>query len=111
MIIRDNWKLIHYYEDERRELYHLSEDIGEQRNLAGEFSDKVAELGTRLRAWLTETEANMPIPNPKFSEARAAQERKRIRNRDLPKLERAAADVLKESWSPNDETWWGSKSK
>ncbi|HJN07070.1 MAG TPA: sulfatase [Pirellulaceae bacterium] len=110
IIIRDNWKLIHYYEDQRRELYHLSEDIGEQRDLAGKFPDKVAELGKRLQVWLTETEAKMPIPNPGFSEARAVEQRNRIRNRDLPNLERAAANVLKKSWSPND-TWWGSKVK
>ena len=106
--MRDNWKLIHYYEDDRRELYFLSEDIGEQRDVAGKFPDIVKELGNRLRAWLSETEANMPVPNPRFSEAAAANQRERIRNRDLPNLERAAAKVLEEGWSPNP-TWWGSK--
>jgi arylsulfatase A-like enzyme len=110
IIMRDDWKLIHYYEDERRELYQLSEDIGEQRDLAEKFPDKVTELGDRLQAWLAETNAKMPIPNPKFSEAAAAKQRERIRNRDLPNLEKAAAKVLEEDWSPNP-TWWGSRPK
>ena len=42
------------------ELYNLREDIGETRNLAAEYPEKVAELarllGERLRGW------NAPMP-------------------------------------------------
>ena len=43
------------------ELYNIKEDIGETRNLASEYPEKVAELakalGARLRAW----DAPMPV--------------------------------------------------
>jgi arylsulfatase A-like enzyme len=106
IIISKDWKLIHYYEDGRRELYHLTEDVGEQHDLAAQHPNRVQQLGQRLVTWLAETEAEMPINNPNFSEERAKQNRQRIRNRDLPNLESAANNVLKENWSPNP-TWWG----
>ena len=34
IIRKDGWKLIHYWEDDRNELYHLPDDIGEQKDLA-----------------------------------------------------------------------------
>ncbi len=106
IILSDDWKLIHYYEDGRRELYQITEDVGEQHDKADTHPDKVKQLGQRLEAWLAETDAKMPTDNPNFSEDRAEQNRQRIRNRDLPNLEAAAANVLKKSWLPNP-TWWG----
>ena len=34
IIREDGWKLIHYWEDNRNELYHLPDDIGERHDLA-----------------------------------------------------------------------------
>ncbi len=45
-----NFKLIEYFETERRELYDLSKDIGESRNLAAEKPEVVKELAGRLAA-------------------------------------------------------------
>ena len=46
--IRDgDWKLLHYYESDRDELYNLSDDIGEQNNLLAEHPDVVARLKQR----------------------------------------------------------------
>ena len=59
-IIRDEWKLVYVMKERRLELYNLKEDIGETRDLAASYPDKVAELahalGDRLRAW----NASMP---------------------------------------------------
>ena len=48
-----DWKLIHYYEDDRRELYNLRNDPGEQHNLA----DKDSETAKRLCDELAESVA------------------------------------------------------
>ncbi len=63
--IRDgDWRLVHFYEDGRSELYDLSEDIGEARDLAGEMPDKAAELLGKLDEWRAAVGAQEPLPNP-----------------------------------------------
>ncbi len=42
------------------ELYDLSRDPGEKRDLAGDQPELVKKLNDRLSAWLTETAAQMP---------------------------------------------------
>lgn len=63
--IRDgDWRLVHFYEDGRRELYHLAEDVGETSDLAAELPDKANELLAKLNAWRAEVGAQDPVPNP-----------------------------------------------
>jgi arylsulfatase A-like enzyme len=65
--IRDgDWKLLEFFEDARLELYHLTEDIGEKRNLAAAQPEKTKELHEKLRAWRKGIKAPMPTPNPKI---------------------------------------------
>ena len=59
-----DWRLVHFYEDGRRELYNLADDVGESRNLAGDMPDKADELLARLDAWRAEVGAQEPVPNP-----------------------------------------------
>lgn len=56
------YKLIRRYDDQSIELYDLSNDIGEQNNLAGEKPELAAELDGQLRRWLVETKAQLPDP-------------------------------------------------
>jgi len=63
--VRDgNWKLIHYYEDDRMELFNLSEDPGETKDLAATQSDQVRDLRAKLNNWRKSTDAKAPVPNP-----------------------------------------------
>jgi arylsulfatase A len=59
-----DWKLIHYYEDGRQELYNLKNDIGESDNLFGRMPEKVAEMKALLDAMLEEHHAKIPSPDP-----------------------------------------------
>lgn len=59
-----DWKLIEFFEDGRRELYHLREDIGEAHNLAADQPQRVAMLADRLATWRESIEALIPQPNP-----------------------------------------------
>ncbi len=65
-----DWKLIEWYEDGRRELFNLREDLGEERDLASAKPEKVAELAAKLDAWRKETDALMPTVNPKYDPAK-----------------------------------------
>lgn len=51
----------------RTELYNLSEDSGETRDVAQEMPAKVAELKRSLEAWWRETGARFPEKNPDYS--------------------------------------------
>lgn len=56
----DRWKLMKFYEDGRVELYDLEEDIGEQRNLAGDRPMERQRLQRDLERWLEMHDAPMP---------------------------------------------------
>jgi arylsulfatase A len=61
-----DWKLVEFYENNRRELFDLKADPGENRNLAAEKPDVVKELAAQLAAWRTRVGAKMPKPNPDY---------------------------------------------
>jgi len=61
-----DWKLIEFYEDGKRELYNLKDDIGEKTNLSGKMPEKTRELGQMLSAWRRTVDAQMPMPNPDY---------------------------------------------
>ena len=64
-----DWKLIEWLEDNRTELYNLSNDLGEKRDLAAAQPEKTAVLTRQLRVWRASVNANMPSPNPDFKPA------------------------------------------
>lgn len=65
--IRDgNWKMLEYLGDERLELYDLSADSGESKNVVKENPEKAAELLEKLHAWQKETNARGVTLNPGY---------------------------------------------
>ena len=58
------WRLVHFYEDDRNELYDLAADPGETTDLAARQPEKAAVLRRRLDAWLADVGAQLPTPNP-----------------------------------------------
>ncbi|MBL8215566.1 MAG: sulfatase [Bryobacterales bacterium] len=66
-------KLILFFEDRHVELYNLREDIGEKKDLAALQPEKAAALRGRLEAWLRQTKAQLPRPNPNHDPARERQ--------------------------------------
>jgi arylsulfatase A-like enzyme len=57
------WKLMEFFEDHHLELYNLSEDIGETKNLASEMPEKANELHAKMLAWRESVGAKMPEAN------------------------------------------------
>jgi arylsulfatase A-like enzyme len=107
-IIRSgDWKLIHYWEDSRNELYNLATDQGEQHDLAAQTAERTAQLWAELQAWLTQTHANIPRPNPAYNPAWSVQ-KQQASVRQKNKLEKDHAAFLQPDWQP-DPTWWNSQ--
>jgi arylsulfatase A-like enzyme len=61
-----DWKLVEFYENDRRELFDLKADPGEGRNLAEAKPDVVKHLAGKFAAWRTAVGAKMPKPNPDY---------------------------------------------
>ncbi|MEO6788673.1 MAG: sulfatase [Chthoniobacteraceae bacterium] len=74
--IRDgDFRLVHFYEDGRDELYNLAADPEEKRDLAATEKEKTAALRAKLDTWLKETGAQFPTPNPNYDPAKDAPKR------------------------------------
>ena len=106
IVRQGDWKLIHYWEVGRNELYHLSDDIGEQHDLAKQEAARTATLWTELQAWLKESGAKIPQPNPQYQKAWGEEQKKAAEGAKL-RLEKTHAAYLNPDWQP-DPTWWKS---
>ncbi len=60
------WRLIEFYEDNRVELYHLANDIGEKNELSKKHPARAKELTAMLHRWRKQVEAQPPRANPEF---------------------------------------------
>jgi len=108
-IYRDgHWKMIHYYEDDRVELYDLANDPGEQTDVSTREPLRAATMKQLLADYLKTVGAKFPELDARFTEKAGKAKQERIRNENLPKLEQQHARFLDADWSPN-ENWWGSQ--
>ena len=55
-----DWKLLEFFEDGRKELYHTGRDIGETRNLIGTEPEVADRLHRLMLDWRKRTRAPMP---------------------------------------------------
>ena len=67
----DDWKLIHFFEDDHVELYNLKDDIGEKNDLSTTNVAKTTELRSKLVAWRKSVSAQLPEKNPNYDPAKA----------------------------------------
>ncbi|WP_236980481.1 sulfatase [Membranihabitans maritimus] len=61
-----DWKLLHYFEDDKIELYNLKGDIGETEDLTNIYPEKANDLYGKLLEWRKEVNAQFPAFNPDF---------------------------------------------
>ena len=59
-----DWKLIEFFEDGRKELYNLRNDLGERKDLSNTEVDRTRDLALMLQAWRDDIHAPMPTVNP-----------------------------------------------
>lgn len=105
IIRKGDWKLIHYYEDGRNELYNVRTDKGEQNPVND--PDRASELKQQLMAFLKSTNAERPFVNESFNREAWNKMKERTKNKTLPTLEAQAAGFLAPNYSPKG--WWGAK--
>lgn len=66
-----DWKLVEMLEDNRLFLYNLKDDIGESRDLSGEYPETVSALYRMLDSWRSRIGAQYPVPNPGYDAGKA----------------------------------------
>ena len=107
IIRRGPWKLIHYWEDGRQELYNIQDDLGEISDVAAQHPQLAKTLNEALTVWLKDVGAAIPQPDPRFDQARYAAREQQIRLQLKPRLEKQHARMLRPDFRP-DPSWWGS---
>ena len=108
-LFRDgDWKLIHYYEDGRDELYDLSVDPSEESDLSRTHPARTREMRQQLKDWLESVDAKFPQPDPRYDPARTEAKFRRIQTERWRSLELSHAAMLAPDWQPN-KNWWGSE--
>jgi arylsulfatase A-like enzyme len=69
VVIKDNWKLHHYFEDNKIELYDIVKDKSESKNLSKINTKKTKELYGDLERWRKEKNAPIPsLKNPYYNQ-------------------------------------------
>ena len=108
MMRRGDWKLIHYYEDDRDELYDLASDPGEQSDVASDNPEMARELRTAMETWLADVGARFPEPDPEYDAEAEAERLADLETRFMAELESQHRAYLDPDWEPNAD-WWGSQ--
>ncbi|MBD8491305.1 sulfatase [Echinicola sp. CAU 1574] len=108
-IIRDGkWKLIHYYENDKKEVYNLEVDPEEKVDLSTKEPKVTAQLMKKLNKYLEKNNVRYPYADLEYD----AKEEEKVLNRaktvQLEKLENDRVKMLTPGWQPNPD-WWGSK--
>ncbi|MBU3666579.1 MAG: sulfatase [Chthoniobacterales bacterium] len=91
VVVHDgDWKLIRLFHEGENgahawRLYNLKDDIGETKDLASATPEKVTELDAKIEAFLVDTKAVRPIPNPAFDPAKYNPEKIGIAPKKKPK--------------------------
>ena len=110
-IIREGeWKLIHYYEDNRNELYNLRNDLEETRDVSDENQELANQLNKKLFEFLKQVDAKFPKPDPEYDETLEQRYLDKIKSIKWPQLEEQRMKFLDEDFDPGNN-WWGSQGK
>lgn len=102
-----DWKLIHYYEDGREELYNMDSDVEENFNVAENNPELVNQLSEKLFLMLEEMGALYPLPDPEYSAEKEQEFLEHVIHNRWPKLEQQRMDFLSVDFDPGNQ-WWGS---
>ncbi|WP_111708202.1 sulfatase [Lutibacter citreus] len=107
VIRKGDWKLIHYYEDGRDELFNLRNDLEEMNDVSKENSEKVETLKTTLFNYLKDVGARFPEKDPLYNAELEAKHLEKMATKKLESLEKQRMLYLSPDFDPKNE-WWGS---
>jgi arylsulfatase A-like enzyme len=107
IIRKGYWKLIHYFEDGKNELYHLGEDMGESTNVFDQNTELGIALKNELEQWLETTGAKIPEKDPLHNDEEEEKWLSQHKQKMKLKVEKRRAFQLDPNYLPNED-WWGS---
>lgn len=89
-VLCGDWKLIRIFYGggngaHRWKLFNIATDLSEKTDLAAQEPQRVKELDARIEAFLRETHAVLPLPNPAFNPAAYRPELEGVQQKELPK--------------------------
>lgn len=102
-----DWKLIHYYEDGRDELYNLAADPTESKDQTSENAALVKEMRAKLFTYLDQVGARFPEKDPQYDPELEKAHLKKIEQVRMPQLEQQRLNFLSKDYDPGND-WWGS---
>ncbi len=105
MIQDQNWKLIHYFEDGRSELYQVNNDVGEQNDVAAQHPEKVKAMNEAIKTWQKEVGAVFPTDNATFDADAEKNRRAGMTATGNPGREAQHAEFMNADYVPKGG-WW-----
>ncbi|MBC3758689.1 sulfatase [Hyunsoonleella sp. SJ7] len=108
IIQKDGWKLIHYWEDGREELFKLPSKEKDNQNVVAQHPEIAKNLSDQLLTWLKEVNAQYPTTDAEFNPDKRKIRLQKLVNEKLPNLEKQRLEVLSPDFKPN-KNWWGSQ--
>jgi arylsulfatase A-like enzyme len=108
IIQQNGWKLIHYWEDDREELFKLPSTEKDELNVLKKHPKIAKKLSNQLLSWLEEVNAKYPKKDEEFDEDKRQKRLANIKDKKLKSLEKNRMHVLSKDFKPNDN-WWKSK--
>ena len=108
IIRKGKWKLIHYYEDERNELYNLENDEAERNDISLEHNSLTKSMLSELLNYLDGVGAKYPVKDPNYDKNLEQSYLNKISTEKLRNLEIERLKILDPDFKPNAD-WWGSK--
>jgi hypothetical protein len=100
--------LIHYYEDDREELYNLKQDVEENNNVIADHTKLAQEMSAELFSYLNSVGAKFPEKDPEYSSELEKMHLERVINNLWPALEKQRLNMLSKDFDPKND-WWGSQ--
>lgn len=107
MIRQGNWKLIHYYENGKNELYNLTKDSEESKDVSKDNLQVVENLSKTLFDYLEEVGAQFPVKDSLYNPDLEKAYLKKISTVKMLDLENQRMKFLSPDFNPNNN-WWGS---
>ncbi len=108
IIQQDGWKLIHYWEDNRQELFKLPSTEKDELNVIEKHPKLARKLSNQLLTWLKGVNAKYPVKDVLFDETKRKKRLEIIKTKKLKFLEENRLKVLSKDFKPN-KNWWKSK--
>lgn len=107
---KNNWKIIHYWENNHLELYDLNSDLGETNDVSNAYEDIVFEMKKELMDWLESMNTQYAEADTSWDESAWNKRLENNKNELMPKLEDERKQMLSPDWKPNKD-WWGSETE